>query len=127
MSLAVLMIDDVADMRQFVKKSVERTFDCRVDEASDGIVAKAMMENAQYDLVLCDWGIPGLTGEELLMWARNNGTQKNIPFIMITGYRDREHVLRAVELGVSGYIVKPISLDTLMQKIKAVSKNFREK
>lgn len=126
--LRVLLIDDVADMRKFVKVALERGFhDCHVDEASDGIEAMQHMETLKYDLVLCDWGIPGMTGEELLQWARSSERHKDVAFIIITGFRDRERVVRALQLGVNSYIVKPISLDTLMQKIKQANKNFVEK
>jgi CheY-like chemotaxis protein len=126
--LRVLLVDDVVEMRKFIKNALERCFDdCHVDEASDGLDAKAHMQMLEYDLILCDWGIPGLTGEELLQWARSDQKHKDIPFIIITGYRDKDRLIRALELGVNSYIVKPISIDTLMQKIKAVNKDFVEK
>ncbi len=123
--LRVLLVDDVADMRKFIKNALQRTFiDCDVDEASDGIDARTHMETLQYDLVLCDWGLPGLTGEDLLKWVRSDEKHKEVPFIIVTGYRDRERVLRAMEFGVTDYIVKPISIDTLIKKVREANNNF---
>ncbi|MBZ0157761.1 MAG: response regulator [Alphaproteobacteria bacterium] len=123
-----MLIDDVSSMRRFIKSILERTFpDCFVDEANDGISAREKMEMVRYDLVLCDWGIPGLSGEDLLLWVRKQPHLQDIPFIMVTGFRDKEHVVRAKELGVSDYIVKPIAMDVLIQKIKEVNHNFKER
>ena len=122
------MIDDDVDTRKFVKSALQREFnDCEVDAASDGIQAREHLDKLQYDLILCDWSMPGLTGEELLRWVRSDEWHKDVPFIIITGHRDRERVLRALELGVNSYILKPISIDILMQKIKESNNIFVER
>src|SRR5208283_2143219 len=127
-TLRVLLVDDDVDMRKFIKNALQRGFQsCEVDEASDGIAAREHMEVLRYDLVLCDWSMPGLTGEDLLRWMKGEEKHKNVPFILITGHRDRERLLRALDLGVNDYILKPISIATLMEKINAANKSFVEK
>ena len=127
-TLRILLVDDEGEMRKFIKTALVRDFfDCEVDEVSDGAKAREHMEAVRYDLILCDWSIPGLTGEELLRWARSDERYSTVPFIMITGHRDRDRLLRALDLGVNDYILKPISIEILIQKIKAANKDFVKK
>jgi len=126
--LRILIVEDVPDMRKFIKNALTRGFtNCHVDETGDGIEAKKQIEMTDYDIVLLDWGIPQLSGEELLQWARSTEKYKNLPFIIVTGHRERERVIKAMELGISGYLFKPLTLDTLIQKIKEVIAKFGKK
>ena len=51
------------------------------------------MAKTVFDLVLCDWEMPEMTGLELLQWARASEHHKAVPFIMVTSRGDRGHVL----------------------------------
>ena len=51
-----------------------------------------------YDLILCDWEMPGMKGDELFKQLRENPDWKDIPFIMVTAMTDKEHVLKAVSI-----------------------------
>jgi len=88
-----------------------------VDMASNGVHAMKEMQAKPYHMILCDWNIPLLSGDKLLKWVRETPALKDIPFIMITGKTGREDVLKAKELGATDYIVKPVSIDVLMNKL----------
>lgn len=92
-----------------------------VREANNGDQAAAILssESERFDLVLCDWNLPGMSGFELLELARSLPTGEAIPFIMITGERDRARIGAAREAGVTDYLLKPFSLASLEAKIKA--------
>jgi CheY-like chemotaxis protein len=69
-------------------------------------------------LVISDLVMPEYDGVELLRTFRQAGL--NIPFLFMTAYASRQTVLDAKKLGAVGYMVKPISKDELIKKVKSV-------
>lgn len=129
--LHFLVVDDASFIRDLVKRTLKSKFaQCDIDEAIHGRKAQSLLNKRRYDLVLCDWEMPELSGLEVLQWLRSyeqeNGREKT-PFIMVTSRGDKSHVVQAVESGVSDYIGKPFSSDQLLKKVfKALSVNHRE-
>lgn len=117
----MLVVDDASFMRDMVKRGLRTSFPgFEADEAVNGRDALTKLEKGKYDLVLCDWEMPEMSGAELLEWLRDNEETKDIPFIMITSRGDRENVMQAVELKVSNYIVKPFTNEKLSNVITSV-------
>jgi len=117
-SLKVLVVDDVASMRKFLKFGLEKSFPrIAVDEAANGKEAQTKLEQVEYDLVLCDWEMPYVNGEELLSWVRNHPTLCRMPFIMVSSRSDKLSVLKAREGGVDSYMIKPFTVDNLAHKV----------
>lgn len=116
--LNVLVVDDVASMRKFLKYGLDKSFpEISVDEAANGKEAQVKLEKEEYDLVLCDWEMPYVNGEELLTWVRNHPTLSKMPFIMVTSRSDKPSVLKAMHGGVDSYMIKPFTADGLAQKV----------
>ena len=64
-----------------------------------------------------------MNGLELLKAVRGDEDLKDIPFIMITVKAEKENVLEAVKAGVSSYITRPFTLETVSKKLKNVFKS----
>lgn len=129
--LSFLVADDAGFIRDLVKRALKSQFtQCRIDEAPNGRKAQGLLNRHQYDLVLCDWEMPELSGLELLTWLRETEAERaqdKTPFIMVTSRGDKSHVVKAVEAGVSDYIGKPFSNEQIMKKVlKALSVNHLE-
>lgn len=90
----------------------------------NGSEAKLKIEQFHYDLVISDWEMPGMCGDELLIWMKNTPGLKDIPFIMISAKNDSESVIKAIELGANSFIVKPYTAEILTQKIVAIVAGF---
>lgn len=116
----ILVVDDMMPMRAFIRAGIIANVskEIEVDEASSGEAAKAKLENKRYNLVICDWNLPGLKGTELLQWMREQDSLKDTPVIMLTAFNKKELILEALELGVADYIIKPVTVDVLSKKIK---------
>jgi len=130
-TLHFLVADDAGFIRDLVKRALRSQFtQCQIDEAVNGSKAQALLVKKRYDLVLCDWEMPELSGLELLQWLRNReqvDAEEKTPFIMVTSRGDKDHVVKAVEAGVNDYIGKPFSNEQLLRKIfKALSVNHRD-
>ncbi|WP_312145904.1 response regulator, partial [Stutzerimonas kunmingensis] len=72
----------------------------------------------RFDLILCDWEMPEMSGLELLTWCRSQDSLKTTPFIMVTSRGDKENVVQAIQAGVSDFIGKPFSNEQLTSKVR---------
>ncbi|MEC8524743.1 MAG: two-component system response regulator [Thalassolituus sp.] len=126
MKLRVLVVDDAAFVRDLVKKAVRDTYPgCEINEATDGRKAVTMLNQREINLVLCDWEMPEMSGIEVLEWMRSDERYKKTPFMMITSRGDRDHVVKAVQAGVSDYIGKPFTRENFVEKVsKVVAKHL---
>jgi CheY-like chemotaxis protein len=125
--LKILVVDDAAFIRDLVKKAVKETYPgCDLYEAIDGRKAISIMNGQDIGVVLCDWEMPEMSGIEVLQWMRADERYKAIPFMMITSRGDRDHVVKAVEAGVSDYIGKPFTRENFVSKLsKMVFKHHK--
>lgn len=118
MKIRILLIDDASFIRDLIKRTLRKFLpQAEIVEASDGRKAQSILNRQPVDLVLSDWEMPGLSGEELLQWVRSDERLSTIPFIMITSLGGKENIMRAVQAGVSDYLGKPFTAEELMQKV----------
>lgn len=117
--ISVLVVDDASFIRDLVKKCLRNYFPgIRTEDAINGKKAQAMLAREAFDLVLCDWEMPEMSGLELLTWCREQDNLKTMPFIMVTSRGDKENVVQAIQAGVSGYVSKPFTNEQLLTKVK---------
>ncbi len=129
--LHFLVVDDASFIRDLVKRTLRNQFaQCEIDEAINGKKAQTLLSKRTYDLVLCDWEMPEMSGLEVLEWLRGHEVERELgktPFMMVTSRGDKSHVVKAVEAGVSDYIGKPFSADQLLKKtFKLLSIHHRD-
>lgn len=127
-----LVVDDFATMRKIVEKMLNELGYANVEEAADGTTALAMLTKAAesehpFEMVICDWNMPGLSGLEVLKVCRKDLKLKDVPFIMVTCESEQSNILEAAHLGVSDYAVKPFSSKVFETKIQKVWKKHFEK
>ena len=124
----MLIADDFATIRNIVVQGLKRNYeDITVEEAKNGKEAQKMMIKNRYDLVICDWELPVMNGEELLKWIRNHRDIDETPFIMLTSRSEKEYVMKAVSTGVDSYLIKPFTIAGLIQKVLATVDNFNRR
>jgi CheY-like chemotaxis protein len=117
--VSVLVVDDASFIRDLVKKCLRNYFPgMRIEDAVNGKKAQVMLAKEAFDLVLCDWEMPEMSGLELLTWCREQDSLKSMPFVMVTSRGDKENVVQAIQAGVSGYVSKPFTNDQLLTKVK---------
>ncbi|AXA58275.1 response regulator [Pseudomonas thivervalensis] len=117
--VSVLVVDDASFIRDLVKKCLRNYFPgVRIEDAVNGKKAQALLAREAFDLVLCDWEMPEMSGLELLTWCRQQDTLKGMPFVMVTSRGDKENVVQAIQAGVSGYVSKPFTNEQLLTKVK---------
>jgi DNA-binding response OmpR family regulator len=119
MKIRILLTDDASFIRDLIKRTLRKFLpQSEIIEASDGRKAQSILNRQPIDLILSDWEMPGMSGEELLQWVRSHDKHGDTPFIMITSLGGKEHIMRAVQAGVSDYLGKPFTGEELMHKVQ---------
>ncbi len=119
-SIKILIVDDYKTMLRIIRNVLRQIGLTNVDEANDGTEALAMLKQSDYGLVISDWNMQPMTGLELLQQVRADGRLSKLPFIMVTAESKVENIVAAKQAGVSNYVVKPFSAETLRAKIDTV-------
>ena len=94
-----------------------------VDGASDGMEALELINQTEYDVVLSDISMPGMTGTELLRNIRREDL--DVPVILITGVPALETAMEAIELGALRYLQKPVASSQLKEVVSYAAKMHR--
>lgn len=117
--IGVLLVDDQMLVRQGVRSLLELADGIEVvAEASDGVEALERIEAHPPDVVLLDVRMPRLDGLGVLEALR--GRDAVPPVLLLTTFDDDDAVLRALQLGARGYLLKDVHLDTLTDAIRAL-------
>jgi len=103
-------------MRKIIIRSLQAVGVPSAVEASDGNEAIQVFVPGQFDLVLTDWNMPGKSGLEVIKEIRAKDAK--VPIIMITTEAEKSRVIQAIQAGVSDYLVKPFTSDTLREKLE---------
>ncbi|MCD6099353.1 MAG: response regulator [Candidatus Marinimicrobia bacterium] len=120
MSAKILVVDDSPTMRRIIINALNKIGYSDIGEASNGKEALDTLRSEEYKLVLTDWNMPEMTGEQFVRELMQDEKLKSIPVIMVTTRGMKEDVITAVKLGVRGYIVKPFTPEVLKEKIEEV-------
>jgi two-component system chemotaxis response regulator CheY len=119
-AIKYLVVDDFSTMRRIVKNLLQELGYQNVQVADDGKTAWPMLQTGGFDFVITDWNMPLMPGLELLKAIRADEKLKGLPVLMVTAEAKREQIVEAVQAGVSGYVVKPFTAETLKQKLDKI-------
>jgi len=110
----ILVVDDEGAIRYSISKTLQRV-GYQVHTAASGEEALEMMQRQDYDVVLTDIRMPGLTGVELL--ARVKEQAPDAVVILLTGYASLETAIESLRLGAHDYLVKPSSSQDIRNSV----------
>lgn len=121
-SMKILVVDDMVTMRRIVKNILKQLGFGNVDEAENGQEALQKLRADTFGFVVSDWNMPIMTGIDMLRAIRADEKLKAIPVLMVTAEAQQTNLIEAVQAGVSNYIVKPFTAETLQEKIGKIFK-----
>ncbi|MBC7414690.1 MAG: response regulator [Herminiimonas sp.] len=116
----ILVVDDSLPMRRIISAALEGQEFGSIVPVANGVQACEKICTMDIGLVICDYKMPLMSGLDLLEWTRGSSRFKHMPFILVTSEASQASVATATQLGVSGYVVKPIDKKLLINKINAV-------
>lgn len=119
MTVKVILIDDQMLVREGIKSLLALSNEVKVvGEATDGSQVLDVVSSCQPDVILLDLSMPNVNGIETLKVLNDN--EVDIPCIILTTFDDHELVLKGLEAGAKGYLLKDVSLETLIDGINTV-------
>lgn len=117
----ILLVDDQTLVRQGINSLLGLADNVFVAaQANDGLHALEVLENNKdaIDLILMDIRMPNLDGIQTLTKLNELGSKT--PVIMLTTFDDHESVIKAIQAGAKGYLLKDVSLETLVDAVETV-------
>ena len=121
--MSILCVDNSETIRKVVK-------DCALDlgfdfhEASNCDKGLEVAQNIpDLDLLILDWNLPGMKGEDLVRKIKSNEQLSNIKILVLIKFEQKDQVMNAVDAGVTNYILKPFRVNDLQNKIEDTIKN----
>lgn len=116
--IRALVVDDSQAMRRSIMYALQRLGGVVCVEAEDGADGLKKFTQGQFDLILTDINMPLMDGLKLISHIRQTGENRDVPIVVITtegALADRE---RAMALGASAYLVKPVQSKVVLDTVK---------
>ncbi|HYX09404.1 MAG TPA: response regulator transcription factor, partial [Bacteroidales bacterium] len=121
--MRILIIEDEPGIANFLKEGLEEeSYAADVSHAGNEGLEMALQNEGDYDLLLIDWMIPGISGIEVCRQIRKSGSE--VPIILLTARDTTEDTVFGLEMGANDYIKKPFSFEELLARIRV---QLREK
>lgn len=117
--IQVVIVDDHVMVREGIKQLLEMDGDIKViGEAGDGEEGIKIIEKTDPDVILLDVNMPKMNGLEMLQKLKETGIPRKV--LILTIHNEVEYLLKAVEIGVNGYVLKDSELAVLRKAIFSV-------
>lgn len=121
--MKLLVVEDDRTVGQYVKRGLEEA-QYIADLVADGAEALDLITVGQYDLVVLDLRLPGMTGLEVLRTLRDRG--HTVPVLVLTAQDSVEFKVDALRAGADDYVTKPFAFEELLARIEALSRRPRQ-
>ena len=119
--IRILIIDDDINFRDMLRIHLSSA-GYAVQVAEDAVEGGELLLARHPDLIICDINMPYMNGFELLALLRSDEHAGTIPVIFLSGRSDGETMARAVELGASDFLTKPVTRDQLLESVESCLK-----
>ncbi|MGK7939503.1 MAG: response regulator transcription factor [Crocosphaera sp.] len=120
---SILVVEDEAKLAQFMELELKYE-GYEVTVANDGLLGLTNAREADFDLILLDWMLPGISGVEICKRLRQTGSK--VPIILVTAKDDISDRVAGLDAGADDYIVKPFSLEELLARVRASLRRNQE-
>jgi len=129
----VLIVDDSKIVRRVLTNTMKRYFkppeynELNLFEAEDGNVAMDVMKREQIDIILLDWNMPNMNGEEVVDAVRANKEWNKTRIIMATTEGGKSSVVKMIKKGANGYMVKPFNEESIFKTLDTITARMPKK
>ncbi|MFX0548528.1 response regulator transcription factor [Hathewaya histolytica] len=121
--MKVLIIEDDNDINLLLGKILEEE-NYEVTSAYTGIEGKLFTDVEDFDLILLDLMLPGMSGEEIIEYIREK--ERKMPILVISAKIDKATKLKVLKNGADDFIIKPFDIDEVMARVEANLRRYKE-
>ncbi len=114
-----LIVDDSSTMRRIIINTLKKLGHHECYEAGNGREGVERLATTPVDMIITDWNMPEMSGIDFVRAVRANEATRQLPVLMVTTNAAEEDIVEALKAGVSNYVVKPFTPDTIKEKIQA--------
>lgn len=118
--LRVLIVDDSSTSRRHIRRILDNIGLEYISEAENGREGMELMQHQEFDLVLTDYNMPEMDGEEFVRYVRQQSNQPGVPILMITSLHDDARLAQIEQEGVSAICDKPFEPRTMVELLRRV-------
>ena len=111
----ILLVEDEEMVRETLRETL-LTHDHRVDVACNGAEALRLFETSQYDLVITDYSMPGMSGLDVARAV--TGRDPSVPVILLSGWTIQNEPERIKKTGIGFVLTKPCPMRKLLQTVQ---------
>ena len=117
----ILIVDDSQLIHSMYRLVLNRYKNCKIVDAMNGLEAlDVLSKESDFDLILLDINMPVMNGLQFMEKIKKENIYKQIPIIVISTEGKEEDTLRALQLGATGYVVKPFKPHMLYELIEKI-------
>ena len=113
----LLLVDDDNDLRQNLVEQLRRYREFEITEAADATEALDKIQDARFDLLILDVGLPDMDGREAVKIMRRDGYKS--PILLLTGHDTESDEILGLEAGANDYVTKPFRFSVLLARVRA--------
>lgn len=117
-TLKILIVEDEKRLAQLLKEAISDSF-FKIIIAKDGIEGLKKYKSFKPDIVITDIMMPQLDGLEMTLKIKE--IDSNIPIIVLSAHSDKEKLLKAIDVGINKYFIKPFDPDEVIEHIKKLA------
>jgi len=123
----VLIVDDSKIVRRVLTNTMQRYFKepaypvLNLYEAEDGLEAMEHMKKENINIILLDWNMPNMNGEQVVDAVRANKEWMKTRIIMATTEGGKDSVLKMIKKGANGYMVKPFNEAAIFKTLDTIT------
>ena len=115
----ILVVEDEQDIRDLLVFNLQKNgFNVRA--VDNGEKALSLIRADNFDLILLDLMIPGISGFDLARILKNDDETSEVPIIMLTAKGEESDIVKGLEIGAQDYITKPFSVKVLVARINKI-------
>ncbi len=121
--MKLLVVEDDRTVGQYIRRGLEES-QYHADLVVDGLEALRLISGGQYDLVLLDLRLPGMTGLEVLRTLRDRGN--TTPILVLTAQDAVGQKVEALRAGADDYVTKPFSFEEVLARVEALARRPKQ-
>jgi len=118
--IRVLLVDDSALARKHIKRVLNNMGVDNITEAEDGAEGVEILREVQVDLIVTDYNMPEMDGNEFTHYVREESSQRSVPILMVTSETDSSRLAMVEDAGVSAICDKPFDQDSARDIIRMI-------
>jgi len=120
MKSRVLIVEDEKDIADLMTLHLKRE-GIEVEVAENGEQAFSLLEKSEFNLLILDWMLPGISGLDICKKIRQSaGALKDVPILLVTARAQTTDIVLGLELGADDYITKPFDLSIYLARVRAL-------